>query len=136
MAELMRSRTVTVSIARTPDEVYDFVATPENLPRWAPTFALAVQRDGERWLVETPEGPMGLDFEVRNRFRVADHRVTVQPGLEVLNQLRVLVNGDGAELLFTLFQLVGMSDEQFATDAANVESDLHLLKHLLEMGEA
>lgn len=41
--------------------------------------------------------------------------------------------GEGSEVLFTLFQLPGMSDEQFAKDAAMVEADLRMLKTVMEL---
>jgi hypothetical protein len=128
----MPSRTLSVSIARDPDAVYAFIATPPNFPQWAPSFARSVRPNGAAWVVETPEGPMDLAFVPLNPFRVADHSVTVRPGLTILNPIRVLANGDGAEVLFTLFQTPNMTLEQFATDAAMVESDLQALKRLLE----
>ena len=39
---------------------------------------------------------------------------------------------DGAELIFTLFQREGMSDDEMARDAAMVIRDLKALKALLE----
>lgn len=78
---------------------------------------------------------MGIQFAPRNPFGVADHCITVHPGLEVLNPMRVLANGDGAEVLFTLFQTAGMSPEKLAADSALVERDLHTLKRVLETRE-
>jgi hypothetical protein len=63
---------------------------------------------------------------------VADHYVTVKPGQEVFVPIRVLRNGTGSEVVFTLFQLPGMSAEKFAEDARLVESDLRTLKAVLE----
>jgi len=39
------------------------------------------------------------------------------PGVEVYVPIRVLPNGSGSTVLFTLFQLPGMSDEKYAEDA-------------------
>jgi len=41
-------------------------------------------------------------------------------------------NGDGCEVMFTLLKLPGMTDEQFAADAAHVLKDLSTLKSLME----
>ena len=49
-----------------------------------------------------------------------------------LDKVRVVVNGDGAEIVFTLFQRDGMSDDEMARDAAMVSRDLAALKALLE----
>jgi hypothetical protein len=46
--------------------------------------------------------------------------------------MRILSNGTGSEVLFTLFRLPEMSDEKFAQDAEWVKRDLDALKNLLE----
>ena len=83
-------------------------------------------------IVETPEGPMAIRFADRNAFGVLDHYVRLPSGQEVLNPMRIIPNGTGSEVLFTLFQLPGMSDDRFAEDAGLVERDLKTLKKLLE----
>lgn len=75
---------------------------------------------------------MKIRFVERNDFGVLDHYVTVAPGLEVYVPMRVLPNGSGSEVLFTVFRLPEMSDERFAEDAALVERDLKTLKTVLE----
>ena len=67
---------------------------------------------------------------------VVDHLVTLANGQQVHNALRVVPNGDGAEVMFTLLRLPGMSDAQFAEDAAWVEKDLASLKSILESSKA
>jgi hypothetical protein len=46
--------------------------------------------------------------------------------------MRVIANGTGSELIFTLFRLSDMADEKFAEDAEWVLRDLNALKRLLE----
>jgi hypothetical protein len=46
--------------------------------------------------------------------------------------MRLIVNGGGCELLFTLFREPGMSDERYAGDLEFVKKDLKGLKELLE----
>jgi hypothetical protein len=46
--------------------------------------------------------------------------------------MRVIANGAGSELIFTLFRLADMSDEKYAEDAEWVMRDLNALKQLLE----
>ena len=58
--------------------------------------------------------------------------MSLENGLTVHNALRVVPNGDGAEVMFTLLRQADMSDEQFAADAAWVEKDLAALKIILE----
>lgn len=121
-----------MSIARTPADVYAFVSNPENLPQWAPTFSRSVRRSGEHWIVQTPAGPMPFRFVAPNDLGVLDHYVTPVPGEEMLNPMRVVPNGDGSELMFTLFQAPDMSDEAYARDLELVQRDLAMLKTVLE----
>jgi hypothetical protein len=132
MAPILRSRTLSVSIACPPGRVYEFVSNPENLPRWAAGLGRSVRKSGSGWIVETRDGPMTIAFVEPNPFGVLDHRVTVKPGLEISSPMRVIPNGSGSEVLFTLFQVPGMSDEKFVEDAALVEHDLRTLKKVLE----
>lgn len=126
---LAASRTVSISIACPPARVYAFVADPENLPRWAHGLSRSVRRSGDGWIVETATGPMRVAFVARNELGVLDHRVTIAPGVEVLNPMRVVPNGTGSEVMFTLFERPGMTLDE---DAGLVERDLRTLKTLLE----
>ncbi|MEX1028142.1 MAG: hypothetical protein WD049_09085 [Candidatus Paceibacterota bacterium] len=75
--------------------------------------------------METPTGSVGIPFVPANDFGVLDHVVTLPDGQSVLK--RVVTNGDGSEVMFTLFQHPEMSDE-FARDAGMVEADLRTLR--------
>ena len=62
---------------------------------------------------------------------VLDHDVMVD-GQTVHIAMRVMPNGDGAELTFLLLQLPGMTDFEFDRDAATVMRDLEALKAIME----
>jgi hypothetical protein len=132
METLLSSRTLSVSIRCSPGKVYEFVTNPENLPTWAQGLGRSVRRQGSDWMVDTQQGPMKIRFADQNRFGVMDHYVTTPAGVEVYVPMRVLANGSGSEVLFTLFRLPDMSDEQYAEDMQLVEHDLRALKDLLE----
>jgi uncharacterized protein YndB with AHSA1/START domain len=132
VAGLLRCRTLSVSIACPPERVYAFVRNPENIPRWAGGLAQGVRREGDRWILETADGPLRFAFVADNDFGVLDHRVTLAAGVDVLNPMRVVANGSGSEVSFTLFELPGMTADKFAEDARMVERDLRALKTLLE----
>ena len=68
----------------------------------------------------------------RNPFGVLDHEVTLPSGEVVYVPMRVLPDGDGCEVVFTVRRLPDMSDEEFARDAGLVQADLTRLKHVLE----
>ena len=126
------SRTLSVSINCHPSRVYGFVSTPENLPKWATGLCKSVRKSNTDWIVETPQGPMKVRFVEKNDFGVLDHYVSVAPGVEVYIPMRVLSNGSGSEVIFTLFRLPDMSDEKYAEDIGLVERDLRALKKMLE----
>jgi hypothetical protein len=126
------SRTLTVSIDSPPGRVYEFVSNPENLPQWAGGLCPSVGKSNDDWIAETPQGPMKIRFAEKNDFGVLDHYVTVAPGVEVYVPIRVLPNGSGSEVIFTLFRSPDMSDEKYAEDIGLVERDLRTLKKILE----
>ena len=128
------SLTLTTSIPRPADDVYDFVRDPENFPKWASSFCRSVKNVGGKWIIETPLGPHEVDFVKMNAYRVADHYVKPVDGdTEVCVPMRVVANGDDAcEVIFTLNQLPEMSDARFADDAEMVRKDLATLKRVLE----
>ncbi|MEV1287461.1 SRPBCC family protein [Micromonospora sp. NPDC049679] len=123
---------MTVSIARAPQSTYEFIREPRNLPQWAPGFARAVRPSDGKWVVETVDDPVEIDFVAPNPFGVADHRVTAAPGITVVNAVRVVPNGSGSEVIFTFFQTPDMADHEFEAAAALVENDLQTLKRVLE----
>ena len=133
MSATYESRTISVAIARPPREVYDFAVDPGNLPKWAAGLGWSGVRDGDDWMSHTEQGPVRVRFARRNELGVLDHYVTLSGGEVVYSPMRVVANGTGSELSFTLFRLAGMTEEEFEADAAAVERDLKALKLLLEV---
>ena len=129
---LLKAKTLSVSIDCSPSELARFVSNPLNLPKWAPAFCKAVRRSGDDWIVDTPGGPVRVHFVNRNDMGVMDHTVVVEAGEEITVPMRVLANGTGSEVLLTMFQLPGISDDQFAQDAEMVARDLQSLKLVME----
>ena len=100
----MNIKFVTASIATLASRVYTFASNPANMPQWAPA---------------TP-------------FDVLDHVVTLPDGRAFNNPMRVIPNGAGSLVTFTLFRQDGMSGAEFERDAAMIESDLQALKRVVE----
>ncbi len=130
---MFRSMTITVSIARPFEEVYEFLAEPLNLPTWTVAIERIEHRRGNDWAAATPEGEIIIRYATRNKHGVLDYSVR-RPGESeaYIIPLRVFANDDGAELTFTHYQRRGMSDELFNSEAEWVRSDLLTLKTLLE----
>ena len=126
-----QSQTVSVTIRKDPHEVYEFISNPENLPTWATAFCKSVRKSGEEWVVETSEGELRVRFVEKNTFGVADHYLLPEPDVEIYVPVRILPNGSGSEVLFTLFRQPGMSEADFGHDIGLVTRDLNSLKRLL-----
>lgn len=113
-------RHISVSIARPWREVYAFASSPANFPLWA---------DGL-------DGDARVEVTAANELGVIDHDVALPDGTTVHVPLRVIKNGEGAEVIFTLFQLPQMTAHDVNRDAAAVARDLRTLKALLEKADA
>lgn len=127
-----KSRHVNISISRSADKVYDFVSNPQNLPLWAGGLSGSIKNVNGEWVAESPMGTVKIRFADKNRLGILDHDVTLPSGETFNNPMRVISNGDGSELVFTLYQRPGMSDRDFEKDEQQIRMDLERLKTLIE----
>lgn len=123
---------ISVSINRPPNDVYAFVSNPENLPKWATGLGGSIKNVHGEWIADAPMGQVKVKFADENQFGIVDHEIVLESGIKVYNPMRVIANGEGSEVFFTLIRQPEMSDEKFAQDAKWVEKDLGILKGLLE----
>lgn len=129
---MMESRVISISISRSWNEAYEAIWRPEDFPKWASGLSQAgLAKDGDVWKAKGPQGPITIRFTPHNAFGVMDHYVKAGDGPEICVPLRIIQNGDGAEVQLTLFRQPGMSDERFEADAEWVGRDLLALKALL-----
>lgn len=128
------AQTLSVSINRSAAETYAYVSVPENFPKWAPGFCLSMRPAAEKnvWDIVTSAGPAKVRFVEKNNYGIVDHYVTPEKGGVVYIAMRVLENGPGSEVIFTLFRQPEMTDEIYARDKAAVQKDLESLKQVLE----
>jgi Polyketide cyclase / dehydrase and lipid transport len=126
------SRHVSTWIDRPASEVYEYASDPVNLPHWAPGLGSAVENIDGRWFVDSPMGRVGLVFAQRNDFGILDHDVTLPTGETVRNPVRVLPNGDGCDVVFTVRRRPGMSEADLAADVDAVTKDMATLRGLFE----
>jgi hypothetical protein len=127
---MVESLTLSVSIERNWLDVYEAVWQPQDFPRWASGLSKSsLEKDGTGWWrAEGPDGPIRIRFTDHNAFGVMDHYVDLGGGAEVYVPMRIIQNGEGSEVLLTLFRQPGMSDEKFGADAAWVRRDLIALR--------
>lgn len=131
---MLRSQTISIPINRPFREVYEFLAEPRNFPSWASNLgANFVHLGGPLWATDTRKGRMILRFAERNDYGILDHAVypegTVAP---LTTPMRVIANGEGSEILFTLMQRPGMTEEEFASELEWTRSDFGALRSMLE----
>lgn len=130
---LYESRPIGVIIEASAQAVYDYASDPTKLPEWARGLAgSTVQQSDGRWYSDSPMGRVEIAFAPRNDFGVLDHLVTLPNGEATLNPMRVIPNGDGAEVMFIVRKRDGMSFEQWDADCAAVADDLESLRLLFE----
>ena len=126
------SRHLSTHIDRPAKLVYDYASNPANLPSWAPGLGTSIDEVDGQWIMDSPMGRIVVAFAPANEFGVLDHHVTVPSGETFYNPMRVMVDGEGSELVFTLRRLPDMTDEEFQRDADLVLADLRKLRDLLE----
>ena len=132
MMQTAESKTISIQIQRSLQVVYDFTAPPASFARWASGLGKPLGNEGTVWRFEGESGPVKVRFTEYNAYGVLDHYVELPDGSEIYVPMRVVANGTGTEVLFTLFRVPGMNDEKFAADAEWVMRDLNKLKELIE----
>lgn len=124
---------ISVSINCSAEDAYQYISNPENMHFWAAGLSdTSLRKSGEYWIASSPMGTVKIRFADTNSYGVVDHDVTLPNGEVNHNPLRMIRNADGCEIIFTLFRLPRMSEEDFQNDAAMIEKDLLTLKAILE----
>lgn len=126
------ARHISIAIDRAPEAVAAFAGAPANLPLWAAGLSAGIREENGRWLTDSPMGLVEVRFAEGAGFGILDHEVIFPDGSVAHNPLRVLRNGEGSEVVFTLYRLPRTSDDDYARDAALVQADLERLRAVLE----
>ena len=126
-----RAETRSIAIAAPPEVVHAYVADPPNLPAWAPAFADAVRpaEDGT-WTVASGGAEFAIRLPASAAHGTADIVAAADPRRGAF--LRVLPNGDGSELLFTLVFAPGTPAAAIGRQMATVEEELAAVRRVVE----
>jgi hypothetical protein len=128
----IESRTLSVRIDQPFARVYDFLVDPANWNKWAFGLGKSLRRSDGGWIADSDGGILKVGFTARNQYGVLDHTVIRPSGGQVYVPMRLITNGSGCELLFTLFREPGATDKRYNDDANFVQRDLNRLKELME----
>lgn len=133
MTKTAKTNHISVSVLVSEKNAYKYLSDPRNFPEWASGLCKSISHiSGDTWLVDSPMGNVKVRFSEENEFGVLDHFVELENGQIVYNPMRIISNLEGSEIIFTLAQLPGMTDEKFLEDSNWVRKDLGELKKLLE----
>ena len=69
----------------------------------------SVNQLNNEWIAETPQGPAKVSLTERNEFGILDHYVKTSFGVDVFVPMRIVQNGNGSKVIFTVFQTTDMS---------------------------
>ena len=128
----MQSNTQHITLDGHPRDVFAFLADPASLPRWAVGFCRAIHRGADGgWVVETATGGIPIRYVTNAECGTIDFTMQVAPGVEAIAYSRVVANGDGAEYVFTQFQLPGMPDATFAQQVTALAEELQVLRSIV-----
>jgi len=119
-------------IARPVAEVYEYSRDPAHLALWAQGLGSSIENVDGHWFMDSPGGRIEVSFAAENPYGVLDQQVTSSAGEVVHVPMRVIPDGDGCEIVFTVQRMPGMTDAELARDAGLVAADLATLKGLLE----
>lgn len=132
------SEVIKIQIERPYAQVYDFLADPQNFPRWASDPDSSMEPLGDNLFRVHLSGRLRvIRLTPSNSFGVLDYQVyadDLQQPLGPVVPVRLYANDRGSELVLVWLQRPGVSEEQFRSDADWVRSDLQRLKSLLEVG--
>jgi Polyketide cyclase / dehydrase and lipid transport len=129
---MSESQHLSTYIERSATEVYAYVGDPANLPTWASGLSSSIEQREGRWFAGSPMGEVEVSFVPANPYFVLDHDVKLPDGTTFNNPMRVIADGDGCEVVFTLRRRPDMSDDDYEADATAIRTDLATLKRLLE----
>ena len=131
---MLDARAISIAIACPYERAYAFAHVPENFASWAAGLSNGLRCVDGAWRGDTPAGEAIMRFSPRNDHGVLDHHVLLPGRPEIYIPLRMIANGAGTEVVFTLFRQPGMDDAAWEADEQLVRRDLETLRTLLEKG--
>ena len=112
----MQNRTVTTVLDAPKDEVFDYLAAIENLPKWATEFARELRYEDGKTKVVNGLGEFFFEIDADPDTGVIDMYAGASEEELALFPTRVVeLPGGRSAYTFTMFQTPGMPDELFSS---------------------
>lgn len=127
---LQLTLTRSISIAASPQTVFDLVSDPATLPSWAPGFARTARPEGDHWIIENDRGEGRIIFRTSREHGTVDILSADNPAQGAYT--RVLPNGTGSEYQFTLQLPPGTPEAAVNEQMDVVETELEAVRKLCE----
>ncbi len=121
-----------VSINAKPEKVWESVTDVNNWPQ-SSDFASNIEKvkDGE-WIFHTSQGDVRVFEKFDRDHLLLDHICIVPSGCEQFIPYRVVLNGEGSELVMMNQQTPGVSDKDYAEQLKWMREELENIKKILE----
>lgn len=125
-----------IGINAHPDKVFQFIAEPSNVPKWALGFS---EVDGKTAFMETPAGKMkvGMTMESNSNLGTVDTTMTMPDNSVGMAYSRVLPNDGGETSIFSFVLMappVPLEEIEGTLEAQKKQlaEELQILKRILE----
>jgi hypothetical protein len=129
------AQTRSVAIGAPPAAVLEYLADPQNLPRWAPGFAPSiVERDGQLIVRQADDNELVICLEVGAEAGTVDIVSAADRRRGAFT--RVIPNADGSELLFTLLFDPSNPSNAVAAQMEIVDAELVRVRNACEASTA
>ncbi len=116
-----------------PKALFDFISQPENLPKWATSYAKSIRKEGDDYYIVTPAGEMIEIFEIDEKSGVIEMKCG--PNKEQLWNWPCRVssdNLDGSIVTFTCVQMPGQDEDEFDGQCVSLKAELQNLRQFVE----
>jgi quinol monooxygenase YgiN len=121
-----------VALTRAPAaHTFALAASIDDMPRWATRFCQSMRREGEHWVVTSPQGKVVFRLEPDPEHHIVWHGADTGTG-ELRMPMHVVPHGPGTLLLFTIQRPRGVDEAAFAQQCDWVDEEVGCLKALVE----
>lgn len=129
----MSSKTVSLALHASKDDVFSYLSDAQNLPRWATIFCKELRQvDGKYKVITTTNGELFFDIVVDKNTGVVDMYAGPNEKQMDVFPVRVIdLPGGACVILFTMFQTPVMSDDQFMAQHQSLLEEFENLKIIL-----